>query len=233
MAFPPHCLSLLMSVLLGAATASAGTLTAADYDTRTVQGWTVHVEKSLESYPRKLQALELLDKKLEEVTKLVPPDALPKLRQVPIWLSRNVAPGACYHPSAQWLKENQRVVEMARSIELQNVDHFLDWSAHQPLMLLHELAHSWQDRVVPQGYGNAAIKKTFDAASASGNYEKVRYVGGGEKKHYAMTNPMEYFAECSEAYFGRNDFQPFDRAELKTFDPEGCRMVETAWGLAK
>lgn len=209
----------------------AAGLKAADYDTRTIQGWTVHVEKSIESHPRKDKALEQLDRLLAEVTRLVPPAALPKLKLVPIWMSRNVAPGACYHPSVDWLRQNGRVVEMARSIELQNVDHFLDWSAAQPLMVLHELAHAWQDRESAAGYGNEVVKRAYESAKASGKYEKVRYVGGGEKKHYALTNPMEYFAECSEAYFGKNDFQPFDRAELKTFDPAGYEMVEKVWGV--
>lgn len=220
-------------ILLGLLLAKASALTAADYDTRQIQGWTVHVEKSLETYPRKAEALDLLDRSLVQVTKLVPATAIPKLKLVPIWMSRNVAPGACYHPSVDWLKQNGRVVEMARSIELQNVDHFLDWSAAQPLMVLHELAHAWQDRELPQGYGNADVKRAFDAAKASGKYEKVRYVGGGEKKHYALTNPMEYFAECSEAYFGKNDFQPFDREELKAFDPVGYEMIGKVWGTTK
>jgi dipeptidyl-peptidase-4 len=224
---------LAIQIALVSHTVQAAPLTAADYQSRTIQGWTVFVEKSLDTHPRKAQALELLDKKLAEVTTLVPAAALPKLKVVPIWMSRNVAPGACYHPSVDWLKQNGRVVEMARSIEFQNVDHFLDWSAGQPLMVLHELAHAWQDREAPQGYGNEVVERAFEAAKASGKYEKVRYVGGGEKKHYALTNPMEYFAECSEAYFGKNDFQPFDRAELKAFDPGGFEMVEKVWGIAK
>jgi hypothetical protein len=42
---------------------------------------------------------------------------------------------------------------------------------------------------------------------------------------------MEFFAESTEAYFGRNDFQPFDRDELKAFDRSAYRMVEKAWGV--
>ncbi len=44
---------------------------------------------------------------------------------------------------------------------------------------------------------------------------------------------MESFAECSEAYFGKNDLQLFDREELKAFDPVGYEMVEKVWGVAK
>jgi len=223
----------LAAAILPLVSAKAAPLTAEDYtDGTVIQGWTVRVEKSLESYPRRAEAMALLETNLAEIAKLLPPSALPKLKQVPIWLSRNVAPGACYHPSADWLKSHGRVVEMARSIELQNMNHFLDWSARQPLMLLHELAHAWQDQELAQGYGNPEIKAAFEAAKASGKYEKVRHIDGREIRHYALSNPMEYFAECSEAYFGKNDFQPFTREELKTFDPGGYQVVEKQWGIA-
>ncbi len=208
-------------------------LSADDYQPRGIEGWTVHVEKSLEDHPRREEALELLERKFAEIAALVPAAALPELRKVPFWLSRNTAPGACYHPSAEWLEKNGRVVEMARSIEIQNIDHFLDWSAvTQPMIVLHELAHAWHHRVLPDGYGNPEIREAYEAAAASGKYDEVLHADGRKTRHYALTNPMEYFAECSEAYFGRNDFQPFDRAELKTFDPDGYRLVEKMWGIA-
>ncbi len=221
---------LLLSLLTAIGTALGAPLTAADYEeARDVHGWQLRVEKSLADYPRRQAALELLDRKLAEVEKLVPAAALPELKKVPLWLSRNSSPGACYHPSAGWLKENQRVIEMARSIEIQNIDNFLDWISTQPQMILHELSHAYHDRVLPQGYGNPEILACFKQAQAGGKYEKVRRANGKEERHYALTNAMEYFAECSEAYFGRNDFQPFDRAELKEFDPAGYELIEKCW----
>ncbi len=44
-----------------------------------------------------------------------------------------------------------------------------------------------------------------------------------------MSNPMEFFAELSEAYFGTNDYFPFTRDDLKAFDPESYRAISTAW----
>ena len=46
-----------------------------------------------------------------------------------------------------------------------------------------------------------------------------------------MNNEKEYFAEATEAYFGRNDFQPFTRDELKEFDPEMFEMIRRVWQL--
>lgn len=205
-------------------------LTAADYRPEAAGKWTVHVQCSLDDHPRRAQAVELLKAKLAEVEKLLPARAVAELVKVPLWLSRDVAAGACYHPSADWLRENGRVVEMARAIEIQNVDHFIDWSPTQPMMVLHELAHAWQDRMLEGGNGNPEIKKAYGVAKESGIYQKVRHKDGSTRQAYAMTNPMEYFAECSEAWFGTNDFEPFDREALEKFDPAGARMVVEMWG---
>ena len=58
------------------------------------------------------------------------------------------------------------------------------------------------------------------------------YISRGKKKAYAATNPAEYFAELSEAYFGTNDFAPFTRAELEKHDPVGFALMRKAWGGA-
>jgi dipeptidyl-peptidase-4 len=42
---------------------------------------------------------------------------------------------------------------------------------------------------------------------------------------------MEYFAETTEAYFTRNDFFPFTRAELERHDPEMFTLLGTLWGV--
>jgi len=48
---------------------------------------------------------------------------------------------------------------------------------------------------------------------------------------YAMTKHKEYFAELTEALFGKNDFEPSDRKELMQMDPGGFTVVATKWGL--
>jgi hypothetical protein len=40
---------------------------------------------------------------------------------------------------------------------------------------------------------------------------------------------QEYFAELSEAYWGKNDFYPFTRSELLQHDPLGYEAVKRAW----
>jgi len=233
----PRLLPLLLLIVLGSITraepepAKDQALTAGDYELHSCRDWLVHVEKSLSEHPRRGVALELLEAKLARVEELLPAAVVGELKAVPIWLSRNASPGACYHPSEGWLKGNGRVVEMARSIELQNIDHFIDWEPTQPYMVLHELAHAWHHRVLEDGYENAVILEAFKVAVDSGKYEKVLRKDGREVRHYALTNAMEYFAEATEAYFGRNDFQPFDRAELLEFDKPGHDLIEKMWRL--
>ena len=48
-------------------------------------------------------------------------------------------------------------------------------------------------------------------------------------KHYGLNNEKEYFAEGTEAYFYRNDFYPFVRAELKEHDPDLHAVLAKIW----
>lgn len=75
------------------------------------------------------------------------------------------------------------------------------------------------------GILSAAYKK----ADAGTLYESVDHVVGGKQRAYALENRREYFAELSEAYFGKNDIYPFTRSDLKCYDPEGYRVVEMLW----
>jgi dipeptidyl-peptidase-4 len=49
-------------------------------------------------------------------------------------------------------------------------------------------------------------------------------------RHYATTNHKEYFAEATEAYFYRNDFYPFVRAELQRHDSIMHDLLVEIWG---
>lgn len=221
---------LFLMVFFGFMSSAFGAkLKAGDYEEREVRGWKVLVERRVMADARFEVGMKLLGDRLVVVEKVVPAGMLGKLKTVPIWVSRDVTTGACYHPNKVWLEKNGRMVEKWRGVELQNFDHFIDWSKGQPMMMLHELAHAYHHREL--GFKNAVITAAFVAARDSGKYEKVKRSGGKLVRHYALTNEKEYFAECTEAYFGRNDFYPFERAELKEFDPKGYAMVELIWGV--
>jgi hypothetical protein len=162
------------------------------------------------------------------------------LRKVPLWFSPvypGVKPTAEYHPNAGWLRDNGRDPAMAKGVEFTDVKDFEAETKRMPNFTLHELAHGYHDRVLKGGFGNAEIKAAYERAKASGSYDKVeRWFGNGrpnkEEKAYAMTNPMEYFAETTEAFFSRNDYFPFTREELKRHDPEMEKLLKRVWGAS-
>lgn len=69
-------------------------------------------------------------------------------------------------------------------------------------------------------------------AVATNLYKGVKARGGVTiEKAYALKNQMEYFAELSAIYFVGNDYYPFNRAQLKQYDPQGYAMVQTMWAV--
>jgi hypothetical protein len=211
--------------------------------TNVVEGWRVVIDESLrvKNQAATGKALELLRQQLREISEKVPAAAVEKLRQVTLWFlpqySNSIAK-AEYHPGIEWLRAHNRNPEMVKGVEFTNVDIFEAETRRMPNFTLHELAHAFHDRFLADGFENKAIKAAFDQAKASGTYEKVqRWNGDGraptKERAYAMTNPMEYFAETTEAFFSRNDFFPFTRRELKSHDPEMYELLGKLWAVEK
>ncbi|HSV13814.1 MAG TPA: hypothetical protein VLI90_06115 [Tepidisphaeraceae bacterium] len=202
-----------------------------EYVQREIRGWTVLVNGDLLSRDPPLSAacLDLLDAKLLDVERAVPPRALAKLKPVHIWLELHDPrfPGGAYHPSRQWLIENGFNPDKAKSVELGNARNFLSWSKEQPMMVLHELAHAYHDQVL--GYDDPDIAAAYEAAKHDGLYEHVLRSNGHIERAYALNNDQEYFAELSEAFFGTNDFFPFVRAEIGQHDPRMLKVLKDKW----
>jgi len=181
-----------------------------------VEGWTVEINPALLENEKEATetALKLLGTQLAEIVRVVPPPAVAKLREVRLWFSPEypgVKPSAEYHPGAGWLREHGRNPAMVKGVEFTDIRDFKKETIRMPCFALHELAHSYHDRVLPDGFGNSEIKAAYDRAKSSGKYDKVeRWYGNGRtntfERAYAMTNPMEYFAECSEAFSGATIF---------------------------
>ena len=208
------------------------------YNVRELSGWAVHIRKDLlEAESTKTEhALKLLNTQLEEIVRVVPAKSVAELQKVQLWLSPEypkTQPRAEYHPSELWLRDNQRDPAMAKGIEFTNVRIFDAETRRMPNFALHELAHAYHDRVLPKGFDNLEIKTAYKTVKQNGKYNRVeRQDSEGRKRFdiaYAMTNPQEYFAESTEAYFSRNDFFPFDRNELMQHDPETLALIAKLW----
>ncbi|HWA97078.1 MAG TPA: metallopeptidase, partial [Pirellulales bacterium] len=179
----------------------------AGHATQQVEGWTVHVDRRLiegdaDDVALGKHARRLLDVRLYEIAMVVPEAPLAHLRKVPIWLDRTHGKleRAQYHPSADWLKANGYDPKLARCVHIPDA---AEWSSArhqqvQPWSVLHELAHAYHDQVL--GFDNPEIAAAWERFRSSGKYdEPVLHTGGTPRKHYALTNPMEFFAEFSES----------------------------------
>jgi hypothetical protein len=200
------------------------------YDVREVAGWTVRVEKALQKREPELtkRALRLVEHRLGELRALLPQAALEDLASTAVWVSRNTGhSGAVYHPSADWLRRHGHPPEMAGAVEIPNLKHFVEWGREQPMSLLHEMAHALHHK--RYNHRIPEVERAYRHARENGLYREVLYFDGNVREAYAVKNVKEYFAELSEAYFGRNDIYPFTRRELRTHDPDGYRAVERAW----
>lgn len=208
--------------------------------TMDVAGWTLHIAPKLLQAPadRTQRALELLEQQLQEILRVVPQSAVAELKKVPLYFSPEypgVRPAAEFHPGAGWLKKNGRDPKMAQGVEFTNIRIFEAETRRMPNFALHELAHAYHNLVLPGGFSNPEIRAAFERAQAAGIYEQVerRDSEGGitTEPAYAMTSPMEYFSEATEAYFSRNDFYPFTRDELESSDPQMFALLTRLWRM--
>ena len=207
---------------------------------REISGWNVHINKILlteANLPASEKAISLLKTQLDEIIRVVPAPAVLELQKVSLYFSPtypSIPERAEYHPGADWLKDNDRDPAMAKSVEFTNIAVFERDTLRMPNFALHELAHAYHDRFLPQNYENPEITAAYAKAKASGSYENVeRTDADGTKRMdraYAMTNPAEYFAESTEAFFTRNDFFPYTRAELEKHDPGMALLIAELWG---
>jgi hypothetical protein len=238
--FLSQCFSLLESILLVALPAHAAPAEdeppkPASHSSRVIEQWNVRIDDRLITGPAATEgerALKLLAARLLEIELVVPEPALSKLREVTIQmdLSHGHLHTMQYHPSADWLKANGYSESLAQCVHIPEVSRFLSpFENHRmPWMLLHELAHSYHDRVL--GFDDPRIAAAWENFRDSGRYQSVLTINGAQREHYALTNAREFFAEMTECYFGTNDFYPFVAGELQRDEPEIYNLLRDIWG---
>lgn len=205
---------------------------------RDVEGWTVHLEPALlagEHAAEGARAITMLANHLQRIAIVLPAEALAKMRKLEIWMERDnpVLKTMQYHPGRGWLVEHGHDPRLERKVHITQVAHL--WSREQmlkhPAVVLHELAHAYHDQVL--SFDHPEILAAYQAAQEAKTYEQVLLYTGQTVRHYALTTRMEYFAEGTEAFFYRNDFYPFVRAELKQHDPRLHDVLANVWGEPK
>jgi hypothetical protein len=206
------------------------------YEDRQIEGWCVRVNKGFLRDRAELagETLKLMAVQLYQIRRVVPAAAVAKLQRITIWVEYDEPHHPCmaYHPDRNWLREHGMNPDKARCVEVADARNFLRWTLDQPWMVLHELAHGYHDRFLG-GYDNPEIAAAYKAAMKDKLYNSVLRINNKTERAYATTNPMEYFAETTEAYFGTNDFYPFVRAELKQHDPRMYGLLRKLWGAGR
>jgi hypothetical protein len=181
--------------------------------------------------------LEVLELELGMLARELPPRAVNVLRnEIGFWVEWDkvleVGPNspkggravACYRPGDNKLhryafrsvesKVKSNAVEIL-SMKLLTAEH--QGTRHRSV-LLHEITHAVHHHLFD--YDNPHIIAAYRNAMANDLY----------KGQYASTDPMEYFAEVTCAYFGHLHYQPHNRDELKEYDPRGYDMMAKVWG---
>lgn len=202
---------------------------------REIEGWTIHVEPSLldgEHADEGAEALRMLASHLHRIALLLPDDRLEQMRTLEIWIEHDhpTLKAMQYHPGVDWLVEHGHDPRLVKKV---HIPHAADLLSRQqivkhPAVVLHELAHAYHDQIL--SFDDPRVVACYRQAKESGTYEDVLLYTGQKVKHYGLTNHKEYFAEGTEAYFYRNDFYPFVRAELKEHDPAFHDLLVEIWG---
>lgn len=204
------------------------------HTTRVIEGWNVRIDDRLLRAPNDVlgtRVLRFLEGKLTDIKAVVPADRLLKLQTVTIVvdLTHGKLRSIQYHPGVEWLKENGydptlvKCVHIPVAADLPTIRNIRE----QPWVVLHELAHSYHDQVLT--FEDPRILAAFENYKKSGHGDATLLFDGRRVRHYALTDHKEFFAEMTEAYFGVNDFFPFNRAELITAEPEIYALLRTIW----
>lgn len=201
--------------------------------TRNIEGWTVRIDDRLVSGdPKGERILKSLESRLSNIVAIVGEEHVAKLRTVQIVLdqSHGTMTSMQYHPSAKWLTDNGYAADLARCVHVPAADRLLAPRQInvQPWVILHELAHAYHDQVL--GFDEPRILAAYQKFKKSGAGDSALKAHGECGRHYGLTDHKEFFAEMTEAYFGTNDFFPFNYGELKTTQPEIAQLMESIWG---
>jgi hypothetical protein len=185
---------------------------------RTIEGFSILVDDSLlpggpdEALGR--DALDFLGAKLTEIRIVLPREKVDALRKVTIVLDKECGTlgSMQYHPSADWLADNGYPRSLEKCVHLpQARDVATSRNINeQPWVILHELAHAYHDQVL--GFEDPRVLAAWEDFKASGKGDDA------------------LLAEMTEAYFGSNDFHPFNRAQLKTEFPKLYDLLAEIWG---
>lgn len=208
------------------------------------EGFTVKIRTAEVNTTAAQNAISQMKANLTEINNLIPEKALKIMKEHPIWMEKDLTTGAAwYHVSKEWLAEQGYMTEKWHCVEICNYEHYYSWSRqNQPYMVLHELCHLYHNLGISGGFDNADILRAYNHAKNTGMYKGTAYrfnTTDPESRWdytvtkdgaYCLNDVSEYFAEMCEAYWGENDYYPFNYEQLKEYDSTAFEVLEKIWG---
>jgi hypothetical protein len=213
-----------------------------DYVVVSVGPHSVQVEKSLQVKDKALaqKAVDRLVKNIDKALDVLPKHASFGLRNVRCYLMYGPkAPGGGRDNGLEYM--HPKTPADSPTLDPRWGDSIVVYCAQNYVGLsdlwaiksvVHEFAHAYQLHNWPEE--QPEIMGPYEDAMKCGLYRKVNDVDGKTlDSAYATTNQLEYFAELTCIYFGGCNYQPFNRSELKQYDPAGFAMVERFWRVGE
>lgn len=233
-----HHFSIFFSLLLGSGLFAEAnpppSPRATSWTVEHLVGWTIRVDDRLytaEHTGLRQRTLRFLENKLTDILTVLPPSKTVILQQYVIVLDLNHGDLSImqFHPSAVWLKNNGYDESLAGCVHIPVAAKLATRRniVEQPWSVLHELAHAYHYNVLD--FSHPEIRTAWENYKTSGHGDKTLLFNGRRVEHYALTNEKEFFAEMTEAYWGSNDFFPFNRGELKEHEPAIYALMEKIW----
>ncbi|MGK0184951.1 MAG: hypothetical protein ACI9R3_000725 [Verrucomicrobiales bacterium] len=230
-------MKLFLTIIMSLAVLQIGMASEVQFDPveRKIEGWTVHVDPALVEgvhAEEGARALKMLANHLQRITLLMPTaEKLAQMQELEIWIEREhlELKTMQYHPSPIWLRGKGYDPRLAKKVHIPVARQLVsrEQLLKHPAVILHELAHAYHDQIL--SFDHPKIIEAFKRSADAGIYERVLLYTGDTVRHYALSNHKEFFAEGTEAYFYRNDFYPFVRAELKQHDPKFHDLLREIW----
>lgn len=195
------------------------------YDRLNINGWTVYVSSELQAKPKTRRTiLQKIQNQTAQISKGLSAKHLRILRKADIWVEdgRHYRALARYHGSKTGIFQENLNPKKFRDVEV--FGNFATLRA--PTLMLHELAHVYHDRKL--NWSSRKIERLFDRFKAGAPKAKDRC--GPPSRAYALTNPQEFFATFTEAYFAKTCFFPYNRDTIQKNFPEMDTLLREVWG---
>jgi len=213
-----------------------------EYEAVPLNGWTIQVERQLLSDAPDLakQALGRLERKLGEAFAALPESSHDNLKKLQVFLMYGPkAKGGGRDNGLEYFQKNAPASyksldpRWGSSVVIYSAENYVWISEFWALKaLVHEFAHAHQLEQWPEDQPD--IYQAWEKAMSRGLYRNVRDDQGKTlDKAWATVNQLEYFAELSCMYFVGCNYHPFNRKELKTYDPAGYATIKKMWGAGE